>query len=238
MRVLRRLKLRFRRLDGSELDRVIAPEIRGDRMSELLEELAARPDVRTVLEIGSSSGEGSTAALVRGAERRASPPTLHCVELSAVRFAELAARYRDRPWVVCHNVSSVPEERFPTVDEVTRFHAERGSRLARIPLEEVLRWLEQDRAYLREHGLSSDGIRRIRAEHGIDRFDLVLIDGSEFTGRAELDEVYGARFIVLDDTRTMKNLENVERLKADHAYRLIEEAPKLRNGFAAFERIG
>jgi hypothetical protein len=36
----------------------------------------------------------------------------------------------------------------------------------------------------------------------------------------------------------MKNLENVERLKADRAYRLIEEAPALRNGFAAFERVG
>jgi hypothetical protein len=238
MRALRRLKLGLRRLRGSELDHVIAPEIRGDRMSELLEELAGRPDVRTVLEIGSSSGEGSTAALVRGAERQDSPPALHCIELSSVRFAQLAARYRDRPWVVCHNVSSVPEECFPTVDEVTRFHAARGSRLSRIPLDEVLRWLEQDRAYLREHGLSSNGIRGIRARHGIERFDLVLIDGSEFTGRAELDEVYGARFVVLDDTRTMKNLENVERLKADGTYRLLEEAPRLRNGFAAFERIG
>ena len=65
----------------------------------------------------------------------------------------------------------------------------------------------------------------------------MLIDGSEFTGRAELDEVYGARYVVLDDTQTFKNLDNYERLRADPAYRLIDEAPALRNGFAAFERV-
>jgi hypothetical protein len=49
--------------------------------------------------------------------------------------------------------------------------------------------------------------------------------------------VYGARYVVLDDTKTMKNLENYERLRADPDYRLIEEDPDLRNGFAAFERV-
>lgn len=237
MHPLRAIRLRFRRLDGSELDHLIAPEIRGDRMSVLLEELAGRPEVHTMLEIGSSSGEGSTAALVRGAERAEVCPTLHCVELSTIRFASLSARYRDRPWVVCHNLSTVPIERFPTEAEVRRFHRERRSRLRRIPVQEVLRWWEQDLAYLREHAMSVDGIRRIREAHGIDRFDLVLIDGSEFTGRAELDEVYGARYVVLDDTRTMKNLENYERLRTDLDYRLIAEDSRLRNGFAAFERV-
>jgi hypothetical protein len=49
--------------------------------------------------------------------------------------------------------------------------------------------------------------------------------------------VYGARYVALDDTSTMKNLENRERLAADPRYRSIEDAPGLRNGFAVFERV-
>ena len=70
----------------------------------------------------------------------------------------------------------------------------------------MLRWLEQDVAYVQEHGLSAPGIQTIKRAHGIERFDLVLIDGSEFTGTAEMEEVYGARWLVLDDIRTLKNL--------------------------------
>jgi hypothetical protein len=236
MRLLRSLKARLRPRRGSELDHVIPAEIAGDRLCELLEQLAARAEVRHILEIGSSSGEGSTAALARGARRNPSRPELHCMEVSAPRFEQLAARYREDEFVHCHRRSSVPLERFPTRADVERFWRDVPSRLHRTPLSEVLRWLEQDLVYVREHGLSGEGIRDIRDAHRIDRFDLVLIDGSEFTGTAELDEVYGARFLALDDVCSFKNFENCERLKGDPSYRLVEESARLRNGFAVFER--
>ena len=237
MRLLRTLKARLRRHGGSELDRVIPAEIAGDRLCVLLEELAARPGVQHILEIGSSSGEGSTAALVRGARRNPSGPELHCMEVSERRFEQLVSRYHELPFVHCHRVSSVPLERFPTPDEVERFYRDVPTRLRRTPLREVLRWLDQDVTYLREHGLSAAGIQDIKRSHGIERFDLVLIDGSEFTGPAEMEDVYGARYLALDDTRTFKNFRNDQRLKADPHYRLVEESPELRNGFAVFERV-
>jgi hypothetical protein len=73
---------------------------------------------------------------------------------------------------------------------------------------------------------------------GIETFDAVLIDGSEFTGSAELDEVYGARFILLDDTETFKNWKNMRRLEADPRYRLVQHDPSTRNGFAVFQLAG
>ena len=237
MRLLRSFRLRLRKLDGSELDRVIPPEITEDRLHALLTKLAGTSGVRQILEIGSSSGEGSTAALVRGAERNPGSPTIHCLEVSRARFDRLVERYRGRPWVHCHNTSSVNLERFLSPARVELFYREKRSRLNRIPLREVLRWLEQDVAYVQEHGLSAPGIQTIKRAHGIERFDLVLIDGSEFTGTAEMEEVYGARWLVLDNIRTLKNLENYERLLTDPAYRLVEESPRLRNGFAAFEHV-
>src|SRR5438034_148553 len=66
---------------------------------------------------------------------------------------------------------------------------------------------------------------------------MVLIDGSEFTGSAEISRIYGARFIVLDDTGTFKNQPNFYRLLADQNYLLIEQGAHVRNGYAIFERI-
>src|SRR5918992_749767 len=177
---------------ASELDRLIPPEIKGDRFYRAIADVAATPGVREILEIGSSSGAGSTEAWVLGALRNPERPRLHCIEVSEAR---------------------------------------------RVPLDTVLGWLRLDLEYLRVHGLSGHGIREIKAENGIETFDAVLIDGSEFTGRAELDEVYGARFLLLDDTRTFKNWDNVRRLERDPAYRLLPEGRR-RNGLAVFERAG
>lgn len=221
---------------GSDLDRLIAPEIRRDRFSRLIEELGATDGVRHILEIGSSAGDGSTEAWVHGALRNPHRPELHCIEVSVPRYEALVQRYRDYPFVHCYNLSSVPAESFATEDEVAAFHAGVRSKLRNVRLPKVLGWLRQDVAYLAEHGLSAHGIRRIREEHGLAGFDAVLIDGSEFTGKPELDEVYGARFLLLDDIRSFKNWENFHRLKDDPAYRLVRKSRWLRNGFAVFEK--
>ena len=71
-------------------------------------------------------------------------------------------------------------------------------------------------------------------KEGLAYFDLVLIDGSEFTGEEELRLVYGSRWITLDDVRTYKNWQNREILKADPAYRLWAENLSLRHGFSIF----
>jgi hypothetical protein len=101
----------------------------------------------------------------------------------------------------------------------------------------VLSWLQQDLDYLRDHDLSSPGIAQLKKRYSIETFDAVLIDGSEFAGPAELHDVYGAQFLLLDDTETFKNWENSRRLKTDPSYRLIHADPKTRNGFAVFERV-
>jgi ribosomal protein S14 len=222
---------------NSELDRVIAPEIRYDRFYRAIERVAATPGARHILEIGSSSGAGSTKALVSGAQRNPTSPTVHCLEVSRVRFRELAMRYRHIGFVKCYNYSSVPLESFPTADEITEFYRTVGSRLRKVPLELVLSWLRQDIDYPVHNDVPADGIRRVKAAHRIDLFDVVLIDGSEFAGPAELDEVYGARYLMLDDIRTYKNYANYGRLSADPAYRLRKKGAWLRNGFAVFERV-
>jgi hypothetical protein len=220
----------------AKLDRLIPAEITDDVFAQVIEDVAATAGVHEILEIGSSAGEGSTAAFVRGALRNPAQPRLHCIEVSIERHAALVERWSDHAFVHCYNVSSVPAERFPSASEVEDFYREVPSRLREFELATVLGWLQQDIDYLSDHALSSPGIAQIRERHGIDTFDAVLIDGSEFTGSAELDEVYGARFLLLDDTETFKNWANTRRLESDPNYRLVRADPSVRNGFAVFER--
>ena len=221
---------------NSGLDRLIPPEIADDAFHRAIERVAATPGVRQILEIGASSGAGSTEAWVAGALRNPVRPTIHCIEVSLPRFAALAERWQGHDFVRCYNVSSVPLEAFPSDDEVIRFRSETRSKLRNVRPEKVLGWLRQDRDYLVQHGLSRHGIREIKAAARVAVFDAVLIDGSEFTGKAELEEVYGARFLLLDDIRSFKNWENFDRLKRDPAYRLVEKSRWTRNGFAVFEK--
>ena len=221
----------------SGLNRLIPPEITGDAFAQMIEEVASTPGVREILEIGSSTGEGSTAAWVRGALRNPLRPRLHCVEVSSERHAALVERWRDRDFVYCHNLSSITVDRFATAAEVERFYRETASRLRDFDLSTVLGWRQQDVDYLDDHGLSRPGIAQIKERYTIAKFDAVLIDGSEFAGQAELEEVYGARFLLLDDTETFKNWNNVRRLQSDPAYRLIRADADVRNGFAVFERV-
>jgi hypothetical protein len=192
--------------------------------------------VRTVLEIGSASGDGSTRAIVAGAERRSGRPAIFCVEAVRERFVELERRYRDRPFVHAYNASTVSSDQYASEREVGDFYRAFATALNAFPLERVLGWRSTELAYLDSARIEMRGIERIRREHGIEHFDAVLIDGSEFTAGAELELVHGAWYLVLDDTNSFKNHANCSRLLADDDYELVAADSRLRNGYAVFRR--
>ncbi len=220
----------------SDLDRIIPPEVKNDAFYNAIYRLAKTEPLTTILEIGSSSGQGSTDAFVSAIRDNPYHPTLFCVEISSVRFHELATYYKDNPFVRCYNVSSIPLEKFPGPEEVCHFYQTIPSKLNQFSLPVVLSWLKLDTDYVQREGVCQHGIELIRKENNIEHFDMVLIDGSEFTGMAEFEQIYGARFILLDDTCTFKNYQNREKLLNDPAYQLIEEDPNLRHGYAIFKR--
>jgi glycosyltransferase involved in cell wall biosynthesis len=222
---------------NSELDRLIAPEIKNDEFYTIIQKLATRGDIQTVLEIGSSSGGGSTEAFVTGLRKNPNHPTLYCMEVSKPRFAELSSRYQNDKFVKCYNISSISVEKFPDQQQVTDFYYNIPNNLKFYPVELVLGWLKQDIDYVNNSGVSGDGISKIKEENQIDYFDLVLIDGSEFTGSAELAEVYGARYICLDDITTYKNYDSHRQLLTDPNYKLLIENTTLRNGYSVFKKI-
>ena len=89
---------------------------------------------------------------------------------------------------------------------------------------------------MNQSGLTVNGIHVIKTENQIHHFDMVLIDGSEFTGESELYHTIGARVIALDDVNSHKCF-NAFRMLSNHvSYALTHQNLELRNGFAVFER--
>jgi len=207
-----------------------------DGFARIIELIAAEPSVLTVLEIGSSTGGGSTSALVRGLTGK-TDQRLFCLELSVPRFNKLRSRYAHLPWVHCLNMTSVAVSDFPGPESISEFYRRYpDSPLQNIPRKEVERWLHQDIEYVTRFPTMQNGISAAKELAEVPVFDLVLIDGSEFTGTPELEQLSGARYVLLDDTLTFKNHENRVRLTADPNYRLIIEDKGCRNGYAAFRR--
>lgn len=234
-----------RRQGTEHYDKEIPAEIVEDDFFELLSYLSERDDLYQFLEIGSSSGEGSTKAIVSKLKDRVNVQ-IHCMEISKVRHENVQDTYGYLPMVKIHRLSTVGLDSFPTKREVKRFYKECSSNLNHYSLAEIYSWLDKDILYLSENrssilNFSSDGreisgISFIQEKYGIDSFDFVLIDGGEFVGWAEYQLVYGAKVICLDDINSYKCGYAYDALMADVNYQLIAENWKVRNGWAAFER--
>ena len=177
------------------LSEIIPPEVLNDQFYFSLIHCASRPDVKTILEIGSSSGEGSTDALVKAIRNRtdAHSVKLFCMEISQPRFEKLAQNYQKDSFVKPYRLSSVSLKEFPSKEEVVNFYNQFRTNLNAYPIEQVLGWLEQDLNYIGSSHLDVCVIDFIKKDQGIAHFDMVLIDGSEFTGSAELIHVMGAK---------------------------------------------
>jgi len=223
----------------SMLNQLIPPEIKDDEFYFLLGRTAAQQTLQTFLEIGSSSGSGSTEALVTALRARPDRDEvrLFCMEASRERFAQLCARYAGERFVKPLNLSSVSTRQFPSAEEVSRFYHTVPTQLNRYPLSTVLEWLREDIEYVRAAGIDVDGIEMIKQQDRIAQFDFVLIDGSEFTGEREFYAIGGARVIACDDIAAFKCFNVYQMLRHNSSYRLVAQNPLLRNGYAVFERV-
>jgi glycosyltransferase involved in cell wall biosynthesis/predicted SAM-dependent methyltransferase len=228
-------ELKSNSVEHSQLNQIIPPEIKNDEFYAAIQKVAKEEDLKTVLEIGSSSGGGSTEAFVKGLQENSNHPTLFCMEVSQPRFTELQNRYANCSFVKCYNVSSVSIEDFPNENEVIKFYKSQQTNLNFYPLKTVLEWLSQDIEYIKNAEVSGRGIEKIKQENKIDIFDAVLIDGSEFTGKVELEQVYGSKLIILDDINTFKNYSNYYKLLEDSSYNLVTQNTSVRNGYAIFK---
>ena len=218
----------------SQLEQWISPEIFNDPLYEMLVEVIKRFPITTVLELGASSGEGSTEAIITGVIQSQRDIQVHSLEVSTQRFERLKERHKRIPWFHPYNRSSVALSGFLTPSQIQE-------RTATIPgisasQSQLEQWRDQDVQYIQSNHIPTDGIAYIKATHNIDEFDCVLIDSSAFTGDAEYDQTQNTPVIILDDVVDIKCWNVYLRLKDNAHYSIFNENLKVRNGYAVFIR--
>lgn len=212
------------------MNNIIAPEIINDDFARTLENTIATFPVESILELGASSGEGSTACFVRGMSQNALA-RLYSLEASKERFAALQQRYAGNRRVTCINAFSVPKEQWLTPEQIELFMPEYGLEFSAATYKG---WLQTEIDYQASSGVPTDGITQAESLNG-GPFDFVLIDSSLFTGMAEMRRAYGAKFIALDDVRSMKTGPSRKQLSTDPSYQLFAQGGA-RYGWAIYKK--
>jgi hypothetical protein len=237
----------FKKHETTESFRVlIAPEITNGTFFDLIQDISSRKDVVNIIEIGSSSGEGSTRALVESLSKVLDDPkSVHCLEVSKERFEKLSNYLKIDSRFIAHRISSVMISDFPEFEFIENFHKKTNSKLNKYHLDTIKSWYEKDIAYLRNNpelvpknsmNISVGGIEWIKDKYNLEKFDFVIIDGGEFSGFREFEYVKGANFIALDDVNSFKCHQAFKALEADSLYRCVDSDLNDRNGWAIFQK--
>ncbi len=203
-----------------------------DRFLASLAEFAA---VKRVLVIGMSKSQ-RWQALTEYFGCNSNHPQVHCLEDALDGYESLVARFGNQPFLQCHYASSVPAKDFPKEEEVIRFYHATPGRLREYPLSSILEWLRTDLMRMSSSNLDEHGVQSLLDEVGVAHFDMVIIDGREFTGFSELQRLIDANIIVLGCTDTFKNHSSNRMLLGDSNFELLFSSSDAGNGIAVFAK--
>ena len=233
---IRKLRGRIIRIFLKEKGSYILPQIHKDEFSKMIQQILNTFTITNLLEIGSSSGEGSTSTIVNSLNKKFY--NLYLLEIDPLRNKLLKLRYKRNSMVKVLPYSSISLSEYPADNEIIKFYKENQTNLNRYDISIVLKWLKDEKNFLESLEVRDiGGIDFIKHEFGIEFFDFVLIDGSEFTGYVEFQHIIGAKFILLDDVNAFKSNKAYNQLLANSNYKLYYENLKLRNGSAIFQKV-
>ena len=212
---------------------IIPAEIKNDELYNRIINtiLLFNEEIETVLEVGASSGDGSTEAIVR-AMSQLEDKELYTLEVDLARFAALQERYKDLDWVIPVNKSAVHLNEYPTKGQIEDFYNTIKTQLNQYPIEFVLSWYDTEIEKVEYLGDKIGGIDQIKKDNNIKNFDMVILDGSPFTGYQEFLKIAGAKIIVLDDIIDIKHHFTQLALRENEGYECIFCNAALRNGYA------
>jgi hypothetical protein len=177
------------------------------------------------LEIGGGTGDGSTQCI--------RTKRLFSIENHPDRIGRHSMNLSAKGGVSVNGTATLPKLWMNQLD-IAEFYGTNKTSLNQYPLDQVLGWyhecIESAQPY------STNAIEDIHIEHKVN-FNFVLIDGSPFSGEAELRCVRPflaeKAIIALDDVNDIKNWANYHKLKGFG--KLLWEDWSVRNGAAIFQ---
>lgn len=204
-----------------ELSMKPLPEIHlQEPFGKALAALCQDHDVRVVVEIGASTGQGSTQVFLHSLSAEGQ---LFSIEPDPYRYSQLS-QIKDPKF---HPIAAAAQPNIVPAAQVEAFLLQNpNSPLAYYGKNRVMEWWARDAELLSQ--VPANGIQQVPVP------DLLLVDGSEFSGWQDTQAMLQRgrpKYIALDDTQTLKNQESFARLQK-LGYRVLTADPTVRNGYA------
>ena len=194
---------------------------RGSVLGEKIFELSKRDDVRTILDIGTWNGMGSTKCIKDGIlqKKPLKGDAVYSIECNKLRYEEAKINLGFLPpnFYLLHGTIVNAKELEPLLNTLEN--------------ETLKEWLTEDINWLR---ITPNVLDKMPS-----KIDLCIIDGGEFSGSIEFFRLWErCRFIILDDTNAIKH-KDTKKFIYDNSdkFNIIEDNTYERNGFLICENI-
>jgi hypothetical protein len=200
-----------------------AGQIDGDGFADAIQGYAADENYKTYLEIGTWNGLGSTKAFSEGFGKRApgADYMFYSLECNRQKSADAAVRYQHNPRM--HILNEVIWNTLPP-DFYAIFPEARNDPTFR-------HWNEVDIANMRTCKLF------LQRPNLPKTFDVVLLDGGEFTTYHEYLALKDrCRVLMLDDVNAHKCMKIMEELETDATWSIVRR-DSVRSGYLVAERV-
>jgi hypothetical protein len=210
------------------------PEIRlGDFFGASLAHVVGQRRPKKILEIGAWDGTGSTTCLLRRTYYK--PEFMHCVELNAERAKVIQQQIVPQfPFVQVHNCSTINYAQWSFKDfEADFWNILTPEQRQRLDRAEWYGYWEREGKLLQANKAPT-----YFEQYPDMHYDMVLIDGGEFTGEDEFRLLnYRFNIIALDDVfRAFKCMRIYDQLSNHPDFELLTASRMVRNGYAIFAR--
>jgi len=188
---------------------------RGSNLGEKIFRICTQPNVRTIVEIGTWNGMGSTKCILDGVVGQ--NKKVWSLECNKTRHLEAKINLGFLPpdFNLLHGTIVTAEELTPILETLTN--------------ETLKQWLTEDIEWIRHTPNVIDQLP--------EKIDLCIIDGGEFSGDIEFFRLWErCHYIILDDTNAIKHKKTKEFiLSKPDKLKIIEDNIIERNGFLICE---
>ena len=198
---------------------------------EVVQTLIEQKNITTILEIGTGHGDNSTQFLAKGLLNVNAPnKRLYCIEAKHEQYNNLIRNTIQYDFITCFNKSSITGKSFVVKDFNNDIWLSPYNGIAKTnnySRDLVKSWFDEEEVIIRE---ATEGVLDTIIPETC--FDMVVIDGSEFTGYSEYLLIKDrCKYLVLDDVhKCYKNLQVYEEIKANGNWDIIFDDPNDRNG--------
>ena len=184
-------------------------------------EYSSNDNLINFLEIGTWNGMGSTRCFIEGFKNRSNPFKFYSLECNIDKYNFAKKLYENIEGV--HILNEVILNKMPN-DMYEIFPV-------LLTNETFKYWNDVDFENMKDKNLF------LNRNDIPDFYDVILLDGGEFTTYYEFNELKDkCRFLFLDDTNTCKCKKIIEEIKASNDWKIIMESNE-RNGVLVCERI-